>query len=127
MHGVLVMSALHLPGAVVRGARRDWWLDRRRPVRVGDPVPVRISLYCLRGTTRRGHRVRAGIMAADPRLFPLGRYVEVYLGERWIGRFLVDDTGRRITGDRVDVWVADCDRASEFGIRRGTAVRVAAR
>jgi 3D (Asp-Asp-Asp) domain-containing protein len=122
---VVVTSPLRLPGAVVRGARLTWAVNRRTPVAFGDPMPVRVTEYCLQGTTRRGRYVRAGIVAADPRLFPLARYIELYIGREYAGRFLVDDTGLRIKGARIDVWTPNCREARRFGLQRGTAVLVA--
>jgi len=121
---VVVMSDYQLPGVVVRGAGRGWWKLATSPVRYGDPVPVGITMYCLRGTTRRGRYVRAGIIAADPRFFPLARWVELYVGRTYLGRFLVDDTGKRIRGARIDVWTNSCRDARRFGLQRGTAVLV---
>jgi hypothetical protein len=43
---------------------------RARP---NQPVQVRLTAYCLSGTTRLGNTVRPGIVAADPRIFPLAR------------------------------------------------------
>ena len=119
---VVVTADYALPGAVVRGAERGWWKNASRRVRYGDPLPVRISMYCLKGTTRRGRYVRAGIVAADPRFFPLAQYVELYAGRKYLGRFLVDDTGKRIRGERIDVWTPSCGEARRFGLQRGTAV-----
>jgi len=123
---VVVMSPLRLPGVVVRGASREWWRSKHRAVRYGDPLPVGVSMYCLRGTTRTDRHVRAGIIAADPRFFPLARHVELYVGRTYLGRFLVDDTGLRIVGSRIDVWTSDCGQARWFGIQDGTAVLVRA-
>jgi 3D (Asp-Asp-Asp) domain-containing protein len=121
---VVVMSPVQLSGAVVRGAGRDWHVTRRAPPRYGDPVPVQVTAYCLQGRTRRGRYVRPGIAAADPRYFPLSRYVEVYVGSEYLGRFLVDDTGGRVRGAMLDIWVADCAEARRFGRKAGTAVLV---
>jgi 3D (Asp-Asp-Asp) domain-containing protein len=121
---VVVRSPIRLEGAVVRGANRGWYLTNG-PARYGEPVPVLLTSYCLSGTTRRGRYVRAGIVAADPRLFPLSRYVEVYVGKNYYGRFLVDDTGRKIKGARLDVWLPTCKESRRFGVQRGTAVLVA--
>lgn len=121
---VVVTSLFRMPGAVVRGADRGWWKTSTHPVRYEDPVPVGITMYCLRGTTRRGRYVRQGIVAADPRYFPLSRYVELYVGRTYLGRFLVDDTGRAIRGARIDVWTDNCREARRFGVQRGTAVLV---
>jgi 3D (Asp-Asp-Asp) domain-containing protein len=68
--------------------------------------------------------VRAGIVAADPKFFPLARYLELYIGRNYLGRFLVDDTGKRIRGNRIDVWTSSCHEARRFGIQHGTAVLV---
>ncbi len=91
----------------------------------GEEVPISITQYCLKGTTRRGRFVRPGIVAADPRIFPLARYVEVFLGKRYLGRFLVDDTGGNVIGATLDIWTPSCRQASRFGRQRGRAVLVA--
>jgi 3D (Asp-Asp-Asp) domain-containing protein len=121
---VVVESPFRLAGAVVHGASLTWAVNRHVPVRYGDPVPVKVTWYCLRGTTRRGRYVRQGIVAADPRLFPLSRYIELYIGKEYLGRFLVDDTGLLIRGAIIDVWTANCRDAKVFGRRSGTAVLV---
>ncbi|HEX7020663.1 MAG TPA: 3D domain-containing protein [Gemmatimonadaceae bacterium] len=121
---VVVMSPLHMPIVVVRGGEVHWAMDHHRPLRLGDPVTVSVTEYCLRGTTRRGRYVRPGIAAADPRLFPLARYIELYVGQQYLGRFLVDDTGGRIRGAKIDVWTPSCREARRFGRQAGTAVLV---
>ena len=121
---VVVRSPIHLPGVVVVGASAKWYLVSSAPLRYGDPVPVVLTAYCLSGTTRRGRYVRPGIVAADPRYFPLSRYIEVYVGDQYLGRFLVDDTGSRIRGPRLDVWLPTCREARLFGRVKGIAVLV---
>jgi len=121
---VVVLSPVHLDGALVVGARRDWAVGRDGPLHYGDPVPVSLTAYCLQGTTRRDRYVREGIVAADPQLFPLGRYVELYVGRVYYGRFLVDDTGANVRGGTLDIWTPACRDARLFGRQRGTAVLV---
>jgi 3D (Asp-Asp-Asp) domain-containing protein len=121
---VVVLSPFRLDGALVVGARRDWAVKRNGPLHYGDPVPVELTAYCLQGTTRRDRYVREGIVAADPHLFPLGRYIEVYVGRVYYGRFLVDDTGEKILEGRLDIWTPTCRDARLFGRQRGTAVLV---
>ena len=120
----VVLATLRLEGALVRGASRSWAVGRENPLRYGDPVPVELTAYCLQGKTRRDRYVRQGIVAADPRLFPLGRYIELYVGRKYHGRFLVDDTGGRIREGILDIWTPTCREARLFGRRRGTAVLV---
>ena len=125
MPPVVVQSPLRLPGAVVQGASSRWYLASYQPPRYGEPVPVQMTAYCLtKTTTRRGRYVRAGIVAADPKLFPLSRYIELYDGRRYLGRFLIDDTGRLIKGAIIDIWMPTCREARIFGRRRGIAVLV---
>jgi 3D (Asp-Asp-Asp) domain-containing protein len=122
---VVVQSPLRLHGAIVQGASRRWYLASYNPPRYGDPVPVEITAYCLTKTqTRRGRYVRAGIVATDPKLFPLSRYLELYVGRRYMGRFLIDDTGRLIKNNKIDIWMPTCREARIFGRRKGTAVLV---
>ena len=101
-------------------------MEARHRSRCGTAIrlPVGVTMYCLQGTTRRGRYVRGGIVAADPRFFPLVEYIELYVGRTYLGRFLVDDTGKKIRGARIDVWTDNCREARRFGIARGTAVLV---
>ena len=91
----------------------------------GEEIPVTLTQYCLKGTTRRGRFVRPGIVAADPRIFPLARYVEVFMGKKYLGRFLVDDTGGNVIGATLDIWTPSCRQATRFGRQHGRAVLVA--
>jgi 3D (Asp-Asp-Asp) domain-containing protein len=120
----VVYAPLRLEGALVRGASANWAINRTSAVRYGDPVPVALTAYCLKGLTRRDRYVRQGIVAADPRIFPLARYLEVYVGRNYYGRFLIDDTGKKIKGNRLDIWTPTCSEARRFGWQRGTAVLV---
>ncbi|HEY2067674.1 MAG TPA: 3D domain-containing protein [Gemmatimonadaceae bacterium] len=120
----LVYAPILLDGALVRGAARDWAVNRSAPLRYGDPAPVVLTAYCLRGLTRRDHYVREGIVASDPKLFPLGRYLEIYVGKTYYGRFLIDDTGGAIKGNKLDIWTPTCREAKIFGRTKGTAVLV---
>ncbi|HEX8850830.1 MAG TPA: 3D domain-containing protein [Gemmatimonadaceae bacterium] len=92
--------------------------------RDGEAIPVEITAYCLSGTTRRGRWVRPGIVAADPRVFPLSRYIELFVGDEYLGKYLVDDTGSLIKGQHIDLWVPTCGEAVRFGRVQGTAVLV---
>ncbi|MEO7083203.1 MAG: 3D domain-containing protein [Gemmatimonadaceae bacterium] len=121
---VVVMSPYRMPGVLVRAASENWWKVPPLTPRYGDPLPVGVTMYCLQGTTRRGRYVRAGIVAADPRFFPLAHFIELYVGRHYLGRYLVDDTGIKIHGPRIDVWTGNCPEARQFGLQRGTAVLV---
>ena len=91
----------------------------------GITIPVSLTQYCVQGETRRGRQTRHGILAADPRIFPLARYVDVYLGTDYLGRYLVDDTGGNVLGATLDIWNPNCREARKFGRHWGSAVLVA--
>jgi 3D (Asp-Asp-Asp) domain-containing protein len=91
----------------------------------GITIPVSLTQYCVQGETRRGRQTRHGIVAADPRIFPLARYVEVFLGNEYLGRYLVDDTGGNVLGATLDIWNPDCKEAARFGRHWGAATLVA--
>lgn len=116
------LEPIWMEGVVVRAATKGWPKTMHHPLRAGEPVPVLVTAYCLSGTTRRGRYVRPGIVAADRKLFPLSRYIELYAGEKYLGRFLIDDTGSMIRGAHIDVWVPTCREAKVFGRQKGTAM-----
>jgi 3D (Asp-Asp-Asp) domain-containing protein len=91
----------------------------------GVTIPVSLTQYCVQGETRRGRQTRHGIVAADPRIFPLARYVDVFLGNEYLGRYLVDDTGGNVLGATLDIWNPNCKEAARFGRHWGAASLVA--
>jgi 3D (Asp-Asp-Asp) domain-containing protein len=74
------------------------------------------TAYCFSGRTAMGHGVRRGLIAADPRVLPLGSRVYINAGQ-WSGTYLVSDTGGAIKGKRIDIWVPSCGEARRFGRR----------
>ena len=66
------------------------------------------SLY-----TARGHRLRRGYVAVDPKVIPLGTnlYVEGY------GYAVADDTGGLIKGNRIDLAVDSYAEAIAYGVK----------
>jgi 3D (Asp-Asp-Asp) domain-containing protein len=83
------------------------------------------TAYCFSGRTAMGHGVRRGLVAADPRVLPMGSRIYVSAGQ-WSGMYLVSDTGGAIKGKRLDIWVPSCGEARRFG-RRSVQVFTAAK
>jgi 3D (Asp-Asp-Asp) domain-containing protein len=75
------------------------------------------TAYALRGQTSSGWGVRRGVIAADPRILPLGTRVQINAG-KWSGTYLVADTGGVIKGHIIDVWVPSVREARKFGRRK---------
>ena len=80
------------------------------------------TAYCLKGRTATGGSVRRGIVAADPRILPLGTRINLNAGS-YSGSYLVADTGGAIKGRKLDIWVANCSEARRFGRRTVTVNR----
>lgn len=74
------------------------------------------TAYALRGRTASGRNVSKGIIAADPRVLPLGSKVRVEAGN-WSGEYVVADTGGKIKGKKIDIWVPNNSEATRFGRR----------
>ena len=75
------------------------------------------TAYSLRGRTASGRYVSQGIIAADPRILPLGSRVRLEAGA-WSGEYLVADTGGAIRGRKIDIWTPSSREAMKFGRRK---------
>jgi 3D (Asp-Asp-Asp) domain-containing protein len=84
---------------------------------MGEPQSFRATAYALYGRTRSGAYVRRGVVAADPRVLPLGSIVQINAG-KYSGVYTVHDTGKRIKGNIVDLWVPSTREARQFGRRK---------
>lgn len=85
--------------------------------------PFEASAYCDEGFTASGAYVRDGIVAADPRVLPLGSVIDIRIDDRVLEEYEVMDTGGAVKGYKIDIWMSSCDAAVEFG-RRAVKVRV---
>lgn len=95
------------------------------PYRDNEMVDFHATAYCLKGRTASGIHTRPGVIAADPSVLPLGTVVHLRSG-RYTGTYTVMDTGGRIKGRRVDVYVPTYREAIEFG-RRQVKIKVIGR
>ena len=83
------------------------------------PQPYTATAYSLRGRTASGRYVTRGLIAADPRVLPLGSRVLLEAGP-WSGEYLVADTGGAVKGRRIDIWTPSSREALQFGRRAVT-------
>ncbi|MDQ6787325.1 MAG: 3D domain-containing protein [Acidobacteriota bacterium] len=81
---------------------------------VSEGRAFRATAYCLQGRTAIGSGVRRGIVAADPRVLPLGTRIQISAGS-YSGTYTVADTGGAIKGRILDIWVPSCTEANRFG------------
>lgn len=80
------------------------------------PTTYIATAYSLRGRTASGQIVSKGLIAADPRVLPLGSRVRLEAGA-YSGEYLVADTGSMVRGRRIDIWTPSSREAMRFGRR----------
>lgn len=82
----------------------------------GPSATYSATAYSLRGRTASGQYVTRGLIAADPRVLPIGTRVRLEAGP-WSGEYLVADTGGAIKGRKIDIWTPSTREAMQFGRR----------
>jgi 3D (Asp-Asp-Asp) domain-containing protein len=92
------------------------------------PLPTTMRLvataYCDKGPTKSGVRTQMGIVAADPRVLPLGTVLRIVAPHQsYEGIYTVMDTGTAVKGRTLDIFMPSCARAVRFG-RRRVSVRI---
>jgi 3D (Asp-Asp-Asp) domain-containing protein len=98
-------------------------------VREGVPTPgarlrFTATAYCKGTTTASGVNVRTGIAAADPDILPVGSVIQVdRLGEKYNGIYTIMDTGPKVQGRHIDIYMWSCYEALDLG-RRSITVQV---
>lgn len=93
------------------------------------------TAYSIEGETASGAQTRKGIVAADPRVLPIGSRIRVRGAGQYDGEYTVTDTGRTIKGREIDIYIANNAEAKRFGrkkvsvevLGRGTGQRSSAR
>jgi 3D (Asp-Asp-Asp) domain-containing protein len=96
---------------------------RQAELRDGPPTPgsrlrFTVTAYCKGTTTASGVNVRTGIAAADPELLPVGSVVQVdRLGEQYNGIYTIMDTGPKVQGRHIDIYMWSCHEALQLGRR----------
>lgn len=114
------VTALDSKYAARQIARRE---DTAPPV-PGARLRFSATAYCKGTTTASGVRVRTGIAAADPDLLPVGSVIRVdNLAEKYNGIYTIMDTGPKVQGREIDVYMWSCHEALAFG-RRNAQVTV---
>jgi 3D (Asp-Asp-Asp) domain-containing protein len=67
-----------------------------------------------RGVTKTGTRATYGTIAVDPRVLALKSQITIV----GMGEYRCEDTGRKIKGNRVDIWMPTHWSAKHFGKKR---------
>ncbi len=92
--------------------------------RPGTTLLFGATAYCKGTTTTSGVNVRSGIAAADPDLLPVGSVIQVDgPGTRNDGVYTIMDTGPKVQGRHLDLYMWSCTEALAFG-RQGVKIVV---
>jgi 3D (Asp-Asp-Asp) domain-containing protein len=115
---IAVVGFLFMYEAEMFDSRSAFWqsLAQSGPPRPGSQVPFAATAYCKGSTTASGVVARTGVAAADPTLLPVGSVVNIAAGDaRYSGVYTVMDTGPRVQGRVLDLYMWSCHEALKFG------------
>lgn len=101
------------------------------PPVIAAPPPTEVqtfsaTAYSIEGKTASGVQTRKGIVAADPKILPLGSHIRVSDAGAYDGVYVVHDTGPAIKGREIDIYMPSDAEAKRFG-RRAVKVEVLSR
>ena len=107
-----------------RQAGQQAWPASSRMQEANKPVDRQFvaTAYSDYGITKSGVLVAAGIVAADPKVLPIGTIIEVEAGT-YSGIYTVMDTGPGVKGETIDIFIPNYDEAVRFGSQK-VAVKV---
>ena len=90
-------------------------VDPTAPV-AGARLLFSATAYCKGTTTASGVRVRTGIAASDPSILPVGSVITLTTRDaKYNGVYIVMDTGPKVQGRIVDLYMWSCYEALTFG------------
>lgn len=76
------------------------------------------TAYCKGSTTASGVGVRTGIAASDPGILPVGSVVNISTDTtKYNGVYTIMDTGPKVQGRVLDIYMWSCHEALAFGRR----------
>lgn len=119
--GVLVIAVVgffFMYQAEMFDSRSAFWqsMAQGSSPRPGSQMPFAATAYCKGSTTASGVVARTGVAAADPTLLPVGSVVNIDAGDaRYSGVYTVMDTGPRVQGRVLDLYLWSCHEALGFG------------
>jgi len=76
------------------------------------------TAYSVEGTGASGKWSHPGTVAADRDLLPLNSRIRIYGAGRYSGDYTVEDTGAKVDGHHIDVYMPSRAEAKRFGRQR---------
>jgi 3D (Asp-Asp-Asp) domain-containing protein len=86
---------------------------RRRPT----TLYFTATAFSVEGTGASGKWSHPGTVAADRSVLPLNSRIRVYAG-KYSGEYTVEDTGNRVDGHHIDLYMPSRAEAKKFGRQR---------
>ncbi|MDP9170137.1 MAG: 3D domain-containing protein [Acidobacteriota bacterium] len=76
------------------------------------------TAYSVEGTGASGKWSHPGTVAADRNVLPLNSRIRIYGAGRYSGDYTVEDTGGKVDGRHIDVFMPSTAEAKKFGRQR---------
>jgi 3D (Asp-Asp-Asp) domain-containing protein len=76
------------------------------------------TAYSVEGTGASGKWSHPGTVAADRKVLPLNSRIRIYGAGRYSGEYTVEDTGGKVDGHHIDVYMPSRAEAKKFGRQR---------
>ena len=76
------------------------------------------TAYAITGITASGEWTHRHVVAADPDLLPIGTRIKIRRAGRYSGEYVVADTGAKIQGRRLDIYMPTDAECKKFGVKR---------
>lgn len=94
--------------------------EASRAVAKSPAMRMEATAYSAGGRTASGAKVREGMVAADPDTLPLGTRIRITDAGNYDGIYTVADTGRKVQGRKIDIYMPSPQEARQFGTRTVT-------
>jgi 3D (Asp-Asp-Asp) domain-containing protein len=76
------------------------------------------TAYSVGGITASGTWTNRHVVAADPDVLPIGSRIKIKYAGRYSGEYVVADTGAKIVGRKLDIYMPSALECKKFGSRR---------
>jgi 3D (Asp-Asp-Asp) domain-containing protein len=73
------------------------------------------TAYSVTGKTASGEYTHRHIVAADPDILPIGTRIRIRRAGRYSGEYVVADTGEKIVGRKLDIYLPSAAECKKFG------------
>src|SRR6201996_2096297 len=76
------------------------------------------TAYSQTGITASGQWTHTHVVAADPTVLPIGTRIKIRHAGRYSGEYVVADTGAKVAGRRLDLYLPSTLECKKFGVKR---------